>query len=96
MPTIAPRIETSQAEARELLRQALEQTNLSARSFAHVLVVDERTIRRWLAADRPMPGPVIQLCRLLSANPDLVTRLVRRSEPASYAEAQTTLTAGAR
>ncbi len=96
MPTIVPRIETSQAEARELLKQALQVTHLSARAFANVLVVDERTIRRWLAADRPMPGPVIQLCRLLTANPDLVTRLVQQADSATFVEAHGALTADAR
>lgn len=85
MPIITPRIKTTQEEARDLLRQALQRTGLSARAFSHVLSVDERTVRRWIAADRPMPGPVIQLCRLLIANPELVARLVRRPDTEVHA-----------
>jgi DNA-binding transcriptional regulator YiaG len=89
MPTIASRIEISQDEARNLLRYALQRTALSARAFSNVLAVDERTVRRWLAADRPMPGPVIQLCRLLTASPELVTRLTKRAESGGYTEPHT-------
>lgn len=43
----------------ELLRRAIEATGLSARRFAvEVLVRDERTVRRWLAGDSPIPHAV--------------------------------------
>ena len=43
----------------ELLRRAIEASGMSARRFAtEVLVRDERTIRRWLDATRPMPAVV--------------------------------------
>ena len=60
----------------DLLRAAIEASGLSARRFAvDVLAVDERTVRRWLAGDRGMPGPAVQLCRLVVANSDVVEAL---------------------
>jgi DNA-binding transcriptional regulator YiaG len=55
----------------------MEATGLSARSLARVLDVDERTVRRWLAGDREIPGPALQLLRLLTAKPKLVAVLTR-------------------
>lgn len=41
------------------LRRAIEASGLSARRFAReVLIRDERTVRRWLAGDSPIPEPV--------------------------------------
>lgn len=46
----------------DLLRSVIEASGLSARRFAReVLIRDERTIRRWLAGDSPMPEPVRSL-----------------------------------
>ena len=60
----------------DLLRSAIEASGLSARRFAvELLAVDERTVRRWLAGDRDMPGPAVQLCRLVVADPDVVSSL---------------------
>ena len=43
----------------ELLDAAIKASGLSARKFAElVLVRDERTIRRWLAGDSPIPKVV--------------------------------------
>jgi hypothetical protein len=43
----------------ELLRAAIVASGLSARRFAvEVLLRDERTCRRWLAGDSPIPAPV--------------------------------------
>lgn len=59
-----------------LLRAAITASGLSARGFAvDVLAVDERTVRRWLAGDSAVPGPVVQLCRLIVAEPSLVLAL---------------------
>jgi DNA-binding transcriptional regulator YiaG len=60
---------------RDLIHAAMESTGLSARALAGVLAVDERTVRRWLAGERPMPGPAIQLCRALAHDPSLVLAL---------------------
>jgi len=62
-----------------LLRDAIDATGRSARSFSHVLGVDERTVRRWLAGEREMPGPAVQLCRLLIARPALAEELAGRN-----------------
>lgn len=41
------------------LARVIDQSGLSARRFAReVLLRDERTIRRWLADDVPIPEPV--------------------------------------
>lgn len=43
------------------LRSAIEASGLSARQYAaDVLLRDERTVRRWLAGDSPIPDPVIR------------------------------------
>lgn len=43
----------------ELLKRAIAKSGLSARRFAvEVLTRDERTIRRWLDGDRPIPRVV--------------------------------------
>jgi len=43
----------------ERLRRVIEASGLSARRFAReVLLRDERTVRRWLAGDSPIPEPV--------------------------------------
>lgn len=44
-----------------LLKRCIEESGLSARRFAvEVLLRDERTIRRWLAGDSPIPRVVTQ------------------------------------
>lgn len=40
-----------------------------------VLGVDERTVRRWLAGDRPLSGTVRVVCRAIVAEPSLVVPL---------------------
>jgi hypothetical protein len=43
----------------QVLAEAIEASGLSARRFAvEVLIRDERTVRRWLAGDSPVPKPV--------------------------------------
>ena len=54
------------------LRAAIGATTNSARAFAAMIGSDERTVRRWLAGDRNIPGPVLTLCRLLVAYPGMV------------------------
>lgn len=56
----------------DLLRSAIDASGLSARRFAaEVLAVDERTVRRWMAGDRDMPGPAVQLCRVVVDDPTI-------------------------
>jgi hypothetical protein len=48
----------------DLLRRAIERSGLSARAFAReVLLRDERTVRRWLAGDSPIPEAVLAFLR---------------------------------
>lgn len=45
----------------ELLSAAIKQSGLSARRFAReIMLRDERTIRRWLAGDSPIPEAVMR------------------------------------
>jgi DNA-binding transcriptional regulator YiaG len=60
---------------RDLIHAAMESTGLSARALARALEVDERTVRRWIAGDREMPGPARQLCRVLVADPSVALGL---------------------
>lgn len=47
------------------LKQARQRLGLSAGAFARAVgVSDGRTVRRWEAGDRDIPGPVIVLMRL--------------------------------
>jgi hypothetical protein len=53
---------------RTMLAEAIEASGLSARRFAvEVLIRDERTVRRWLAGDSPIPEVV--LLKLMSMPP---------------------------
>jgi hypothetical protein len=46
----------------DLLAAAIKASGLSARKFAElVLVRDERTVRRWLAGDSPIPKVVREM-----------------------------------
>ena len=64
-----------QTKARDTLRLAIKLTidpetkeTISDRRFAEqVLRVNERTLRRYLAADRAIPGPVVGLCEAIIA-----------------------------
>lgn len=49
---------------RDLLALAIERSGLSARAFArNVLWRDERTVRRWLAGESPVPAVVADRLR---------------------------------
>jgi len=48
----------------DLLRAAIAASGLSARKYAvQVLLRDERTVRRWLAGDRPIPKVILDRLR---------------------------------
>jgi DNA-binding transcriptional regulator YiaG len=54
---------------------------LSAEAFAAILGAGSgRTIRRWEAGERPVPGPVAVLCGLLIDMPAVRHRLGVKSE----------------
>lgn len=51
-----------------LLRRAIERSGLSARRWAEeVAWRDERTVRRWLSGDSPIPELVVRRLRVLAA-----------------------------
>ncbi len=55
---------------RETLVAAIERSGLSAPAFAlRILLRNERTIRRWLKGDSPIPQVVVDKCREI-ANAD--------------------------
>lgn len=56
----------------DVIRAAIQLSGLSARKFAALIMVDERTVRRWLADEVEIPGPVITLCRLIIEEPGVV------------------------
>lgn len=58
-----------------MLARAIAASGLSARSFAALLEVDERTVRRWLAGDRAIPGPVLMIARAIIRDPRIVALL---------------------
>src|SRR5690348_1862868 len=64
--------------SRSLLRRAIDVTDLSDRAFARrVLNVDERTVRRWLAAERRVPGAVIAISQAIVDHPVIARALAR-------------------
>jgi hypothetical protein len=48
---------------RDLLELAIKRSGLSARAFAREIWRDERTVRRWLAGDSPVPKCVTDRLR---------------------------------
>jgi len=45
----------------ELLQSRITASGLSARRFARIVLLrDERTVRRWLAGESPIPKAVVQ------------------------------------
>lgn len=59
---------SSAPSSADLLRSAIDASGMSARQYAaDVLLRDERTVRRWLAGDSPIPDPVI---RFLTRRPE--------------------------
>lgn len=59
------------------LKAARQRLGLSASRFAMVVNVEsERTVRRWEAGERDIPGPVIVLTHLLLESPE-ARRLLR-------------------
>lgn len=57
---LAPVVETRDERARGLLRAAIAAEGGSARAYASDrLLRDERTVRRWLSGESPIPSPVL-------------------------------------
>jgi DNA-binding transcriptional regulator YiaG len=58
-------------------RAAIDRLGLNQLEAAHLLRVDGRTVRRWIAGDREIPGPAIAFLELLEGCPTAL-RYVRR------------------
>jgi DNA-binding transcriptional regulator YiaG len=66
---------TYEALPGDVLHVAIAASGLSARAFAALLEVDERTVRRWKASDREIPGPVLVICKAIIRDPRIVSAL---------------------
>jgi hypothetical protein len=52
------------AADKKLLKDAIKSSGLSDRRFAtEVLIRDERTVRRWLSGESPIPAVVVAFLR---------------------------------
>lgn len=68
-------------DSRSLLRRAIDATDFSDRAFARcVLDVDERTIRRWLAGERRVPGTVRIVSQAILNHPVIARAMARAVE----------------
>ncbi len=54
-------------------RAILDQHGITQVGFAHMMGVDGRTVRRWVAGDKPLPGCVALMLRLWTARPEVVS-----------------------
>jgi DNA-binding transcriptional regulator YiaG len=61
------------------LERAIAATTGSARSFARLIGVDERTVRRWQSGERHVPEPVRRLCVVLVEIPEATAVLLQES-----------------
>ena len=57
------------------LREALAAISMHQTVFARALAVDERTVRRWVAGERPIPPFVPRLLTLFEVMPAARQRL---------------------
>lgn len=62
------------------LRATLAALGLTQAEAAHMLGVDERTIRRWLAGERKIPEPAARLLGLIEAYPVFTRSWLSRLE----------------
>ena len=53
----------------EEFRALLETLGLSQLAAARLMLVDARTVRRWVSGERDIPGPAVAFLRLLEASP---------------------------
>jgi hypothetical protein len=80
-----PEIPPDPADA-ALMRAAVEAAGMSQEGFAvHVLGVDARTGRGYVAGERPLTGPVRQLARAVVRDPALAAYLAGQADRADGA-----------
>jgi DNA-binding transcriptional regulator YiaG len=61
-------------------RHALEALGLGQSEIGRLLDVDGRTVRRWVAGDVAIPGPIDLLMRLMLERPELLGVVKRLAE----------------
>lgn len=54
------------------LRKAIKASGLTKSDFAHMIQVNVRTVRRWLADERAIDGPAATLFYLIATEPKLM------------------------
>lgn len=68
-------LEEIKHEDSDVVIAALDATGMSARGLARLILVDERTMRRWISGESPVPGPAVALFTLLAKHPELAKDL---------------------
>jgi len=79
LPITASPSDNAHADAEEL-RFLLKVVNLSQRSAAKYLNVDERTMRSWCAGDGQPPAPVLRALEFRAAYPASLMRMIESNE----------------
>lgn len=79
LPITASHSDNAHADAEDL-RFLLKAANLSQRSAAKYLKVDERTMRSWCAGDGKPPAPVLRALEFRSAYPASLIRMIESNE----------------
>lgn len=62
------------------LRAALERLGLAQGEFARLIASDARNVRRWLAAEKPIPGVVAVFVLVLEESVDALRIAERRKQ----------------
>ncbi len=78
-PITASRSENAHTDAEEL-RFLLKAANLSQRTAAKYLNVDERTMRNWCTGDGKPPAPVLRALEFRAAYPAGLMRMIESNE----------------
>lgn len=79
LPSSASLYDNDSTDAAEL-RFLLKASNLSQRSAARYLNVDERTMRSWCAGDGKPPAPVLRALEFRAAYPAGLMRMIESNE----------------
>lgn len=75
-------------DPKDLLRTVIDASGLSARKWAEdVAWRDERTIRRWLAGDSPIPEIVVEKLKAIAAKPGSAPAAPEKSGPSDAVRA---------
>jgi hypothetical protein len=62
-----PVYDVAQTSAVRLLKKRLEESGMHINDFAKLLIRNERTVRRWLDGDSPIPQVVVDFLKTYKA-----------------------------